>query len=141
MLFLCFKNIEIFKAVQDINSQLLELILPSGILNHFVITNFKQESSGQAAYTQKLTIFLEEKKEIPEEYSCLEHKASGFMPAKLIKDCPIRRNIVTLSVKCRRWDVLIDGKYEKRSRSWESVSKGTRLDPEYASFLKGIGGL
>ncbi len=37
--------------MHDINSQLLELILPSGILNHFVITDFKQESSGQAAYT------------------------------------------------------------------------------------------
>lgn len=127
--------------MQDINTQLLELILPEGILDHFVITDFKQESSGQLAYTKKLTIFLEEKKEVPAEYSGLEYKASGFMPAKLIKDCPIRRNLVTLSVKCRRWDVLIDGKYQKRSRSWESVSKGTRLDPEYASFLKGIGGL
>ncbi len=128
-------------AVQDINTQLLELILPEGILDHFVITDFKQELSGQVAYTKKLTIFLEEKKEIPEEYSNFEYKASGFMPAKLIKDCPIRRNLVTLRVKCRRWDVRIDGKYQKKSRSWESVSKGTRLDPEYASFLKGIGGL
>jgi len=141
MLVLCFKNIERFIAVQDINTQLLELILPEGILDHFEITDFKQELSGQVAYTKKLTIFLEDKKGIPEEYSSFEYKASGFMPAKLIKDCPIRRNIVSLSVKCRRWEVLIDGKHKKRSRSWESASKGTRLDPEYASFLKGIGGL
>ncbi|WP_052343433.1 ISAon1 family transposase N-terminal region protein [Saccharicrinis fermentans] len=127
--------------MHDINTQLLELILPEGILDHFVITDLHQESSGQQAYTKKLTIYLEEKKEIPEEYSDKEYKASGFMPPKLIKDCPIRRNLVTLSVKCRRWDVLLDGRYQKRSRNWESVAKGTRLDPEYASFLKGIGGL
>ena len=39
--------------MQDINTQLLELMLPTGILDHFVITDFKQESSGQAAYTKE----------------------------------------------------------------------------------------
>lgn len=127
--------------MQDINTQLLELILPEGILDHFEITDFVQESSGQEVYTKNLTIYLEEKKQIPKEYSDYEYKASGFMPPKLIKDCPIRRNLVTLSVKCRRWDVLLEGRYQKRSRNWESVAKGTRLEPEYASFLKEIGGL
>ncbi len=124
-----------------LNHQLLELILPEGLLDHFIIADFKQESSGQELYTKKLTIFLEEKSEIPEEYSSYTYKASGFMPAKQIKDCPIRRNLVTLSVKCRRWDVLINGKYRKCSRNWKSVADGTRLDPEYAAFLKEIGGL
>ncbi len=126
---------------QDLNAQLLELFLPQGILDHFTLTDFKQEKSGQDLYTKKLTIYLEEKKEIPEEYSNYPYKASGFMAPKEIKDCPIRRNLVTLNVKCRRWDVLIDGKYQKRSRNWKSVAGGTRLDPEYAAFLKGIGGL
>ena len=63
------------------------------------------------------------------------------MAPKEIKDCPVRRNLVTLKVKCRRWDVLMDGKYQKRSRDWQSVADGTRLDPEYAAFLKEIGGL
>ncbi len=124
----------------DLKSQLLELFLPQGILDHFIISDFKQEESGQDLYTKKLTIYLEEKKEIPEEYIKYQYKASGFMPPKEIKDCPIRRNLVTLSVKCRRWDVMIDGKYQKRSRNWKSVADGTRLDPEYAAFLKGIGG-
>ncbi len=112
---------------QDINTQLPELILSSGILEHFTITDFHQEASGQNVYTKKLTIQLEEKKVVPEEYVDYPFKASGFMPARLIKDCPIRRNLVTLSVKCRRWDVLIDGKYQKRSRNWKSVADGTRL--------------
>ena len=126
---------------KDLNQQLIELILPEGILNHFEITDFTQEASDQSLYTKHLTIFLEEKKEIPEEYSGYKYKASGFMRPKQIKDCPIRRNLVTLNVKCRRWDVLIDGKYQKRSRDWKTVADGTRLDPEYAAFLKGIGGL
>ncbi len=87
---------------QDINQQLLELFLPEGILNHFLVMDFKQEPSGQEVYTKKLTIFLEEKKEISEEYSDHKYKASGFMAAKEIKDCPIRRNLVTIKVKCRR---------------------------------------
>ena len=32
----------------DINTQLLELFLPEGILDHFIITNFEQSVSGQA---------------------------------------------------------------------------------------------
>ena len=127
--------------VQDINSQLLELFLPEGILDHFIITNFKQVTSGQDLYTKKLTIYLEEKLAVPEEFVNIAIKASGFMPEKLIQDCPVRSNLVTLSVKRRRWYVMIDDKIHKRSRNWESVAEGTRLNPEYASFLKEIGGL
>ncbi len=58
---------------QDINAQLLELILPAGILEHFTITDFHQEASGQNLYTKKLTIHLEEKKVVPEEYMSIIH--------------------------------------------------------------------
>ena len=68
-------------------------------MDHFIITDFEQAVSGQELYTKKLTIYLEEKKEVPQEYADTEHKASGFMPAKLIQDCPVRSNLVTLSVK------------------------------------------
>lgn len=126
---------------ENINAQLLELFLPEGILDYFEITDFTQESSGQNLYTKRLTIYLEEKKEIPQEYSKYKYKASGFMPAKLIQDCPVRSNLVTLSIKRRRWDVTIDGKIEKKSRDWQTVASGTKLNPEYAAFLKEIGGL
>lgn len=126
---------------ENINAQLLELFLPEGILDYFEVTNFTQESSGQDLYTKRLTIYLEEKNEIPQEYSQYKYKASGFMPPKLIQDCPVRSNLVTLSIKRRRWDVKIEGKTEKKSRDWQTVAKGTKLNPEYASFLKEIGGL
>ncbi len=88
-------------------------------------------------YTQRsLPCILEEEKEIHEEYDKCVYKASGFMAPKEIKDCHIRRNLVSLNIKCRRWDIMIDGKYQKRSRNWKSVADGTRLDHEYASFLK-----
>jgi len=125
----------------NIHTELLEFILPEGILDHFFITDFKQEESGQKLYTKRLTIYLEEKDIIPDEYSTYAYKSSGFVPPKSIKDCPIRRNLVTLVVKCRRWDVFIEGKNKKCRRNWNAVAKGTRLSGEYASFLKGIGGL
>ncbi|MDB4334776.1 hypothetical protein OAA06_00310 [bacterium] len=126
---------------ENINAQLLELFLPEGILDHFIVTDFTQESSGQDLYTKSLTIYLEENKDIPQEFSHYKYKASGFMPPKLIQDCPVRSNLVTLSIKRRRWDVEINGKVEKKSRDWQTVAKGTKLNPEYASFLKEIGGL
>ena len=52
-----------------LHTELLEVILPEGILDHFAITDFKQESSGQRLYTKRLTIYLEEKDAIPQEYA------------------------------------------------------------------------
>ncbi len=122
----------------DINTALLELILPQGILDYFEITGFEQGDSGQYVYDKTLTIFLEEKNIIPAEYKSYHYKASGFMEPKLINDCPIRSMLVTLSVKRRRWDVEIQGQNKKVSRDWSIVAQGTRMSKEYADFLKEI---
>ncbi len=122
----------------DINTALLELILPQGILDYFEITGFEQGDSGQYVYDKTLTIFLEEKNIIPEEYKNYRYKASGFMEPKLINDCPIRSMLVTLSVKRRRWDVEIEGRHQKVKRDWDVVAQGTRMSAEYAAFLKEI---
>ena len=122
----------------DINKSLLELFLPAGILDYFTIVDFETKSSGQHVYDKKLTIYLEEKKIIPEEYKNYQYKASGFMVPREINDYPIRSMLVTLSVKRRRWDVIIDGETKKVSRDWKLVSQGTRMNDEYAAFLKEI---
>jgi len=122
----------------DINTALLEVILPQGILDYFDIIDFKQGDSGQYVYNKTLTIFLEEKNLIPEEYKNQRFKSSGFMEPRLINDCPIRSMLVTLSVKRRRWDVEIDGQMKKVSRDWTIVAQGTRMSAEYAAFLKEI---
>ena len=122
----------------DINTALLALMLPSGILDYFDIVDFKQCNSGQYVYDKKLTIYLEEKNLVPEEYKNYKYKRSGFMEPRLINDCPIRSMLVTLSVKRRRWDVEIDGQMKKVSRDWNIVAQGTRMSEEYAAFLKEI---
>ena len=122
----------------DLNTALLELILPEGILDYFEIVDFEQGKSGQYVYDKTLTIFLEEKNLIPEEYKNHKYKNSGFMEPRLINDCPIRSMLVTLSVKRRRWDVEIDRQMKKVSRDWNIVAQGTRMSAEYAAFLKEI---
>jgi hypothetical protein len=123
---------------KDINQSLLELILPEGILEYFEITGLKQEDSGKYVYNKNLTIYLEEKNKVPQEYKSYRYKASGFMEPRLINDYPIRNMLVTLSVKRRRWDVEIDGQQKKVCRDWNVIAQGTRISKEYAAFLKEI---
>ena len=118
--------------------KLLELFLPEGILDYFEIVNFETVASNQNIYTKILTLHLEEKKIVPEEYLSQKIKACGFMPAREIDDYPIRDMLVKLSIKRRRWEVDIDGKKQKVSRNWNIISKGTRMSEEYSSFLKEI---
>jgi len=123
------------------NAALLEMILPEGILGDFEITGFEQGNSEKYIYDKTLTIYLEEKKVIPSEYKTHIYKASGFMEPRLIEDYPIRNMTVTLSVKRRRWDVLIDGKTLKVTRDLNILAQGTRMSDEYAAFLKEVGRL
>ena len=122
----------------DINASLLEMILPEGILRDFEITGFEQGNSDKYIYDKTLTIYLEEKKVIPSEYKTHTYKASGFMEPRLIEDYPIRNMTVTLSVKRRRWDVLVDEKTIKVTRDLSVLAQGTRMSDEYAAFLKEI---
>lgn len=122
----------------DINASLLEMILPEGLLSDFEITGFEQGNSDKYIYDKTLTIYLEEKKVIPSEYKTHTYKASGFMEPRLIEDYPIRNMTVTLSVKRRRWDVLVDEKTIKVTRDLSVLAQGTRMSDEYAAFLKEI---
>nr|WP_320117580.1 hypothetical protein [uncultured Marinifilum sp.] len=117
---------------------LLSLFFPEGLLDYFDIIDFKEVSSGKEIYERRLTIYLEEKKIIPEEYKDYSIKASGFMPAREIEDYPIRDMLVKLNVKRRRWDVVVDGKSKKVSRDWNLIISGTRMSAEYSAFLKEV---
>jgi len=123
---------------KDINAALLEMILPEGILDDFDITRFEKGNSDKCIYDKTLIIYLEEKKIIPSEYKAHISKASGFMEPRLIEDYPIRNMTVTLSVKRRRWDVLIDEQTVKVTRDLTILAQGTRMSAEYATFLKEI---
>lgn len=116
---------------------LLSLFLPEGLLTYFDIVGFDKKPIKDPLYVNRLTIHLEEKKEIPEAYKKYQYKASGFMEPRVVNDYPIRDNLVSLSLKRRRWDVLIDEKWNKVNRSWgDFIAQGTRLSKEFAAFLK-----
>ena len=119
------------------DTSLLCFFLPDGILDYFEITGFERTDSNLKTYDKRLTIFLTEKKVIPENYKENTYKASGFMEPRIIDDYPIRNMLVSLSIKRRRWDVMIDSQEVKISRDWNSVIKqGTRISTEFAAFLK-----
>lgn len=120
------------------DSSLLSLFLPTGILDHFMIVDYQTKSTNNELYTKSLTIFLEEKMIVPEEYKEYKINASGFMDPSQVDDYPIRDMLVKLSIKRRRWDVYIEGKKRKVSRDWNLIIEGTRMSKDYSSFLKEI---
>jgi len=119
------------------DTSLISLFLPEGILDYFDITSFERTDSNLKTYDKRLTIFLSEKKVIPEKYQGEIYKASGFMDPRIIDDYPIRNMLVSLSIKRRRWDVTINDQTMKISRDWDSIiTQGTRISTEFAAFLK-----
>ena len=120
------------------DSSLLSLFLPAGILDHFMIVDYQTKSTNNELYTKSLTIFLEEKMIVPEEYKEYKINASGFMDPSQVDDYPIRDMLVKLSIKRRPWDVYIEGKKRKVSRDWNLIIEGTRMSEDYSTFLKEI---
>ena len=119
------------------DTSLISLFLPEGILDYFDITDYERTDSNLKTYDKRLTIFLTEKKVIPEQYKEATYKASGFMEPRVIEDYPIRNMLVSLSIKRRRWDVTVDNHIIKISRDWNTIiSQGTRISTEFAAFLK-----
>ena len=119
------------------DTSLISLFLPDGILDYFDITDYERTDSNLKTYNKRLTIFLIEKKVIPEKYKEALYKASGFMEPRVIEDYPIRNMLVSLSIKRRRWDVHQENNIIKISRDWNTIiSQGTRISTEFAAFLK-----
>lgn len=82
-----------------------------------------------------MTIFLTEKKVIPEKHKEVSYKASGFMEPRVIEDYPIRNMLVSLSIKRSSWDVQLENNIIKISRDWNTIiSQGTRISTEFAVF-------
>ena len=123
---------------EGLSQELLALFLPEGLLEYFEIVSYEKDHSGKKIYNQQLTLLLQEKDIVPEEYKNYQYKACGFMEARCIDDYPIRNMLVKLKVKRRRWEVVIDGQKKKVSRDWELIAQGTRMSEEYAAFLKAI---
>ena len=112
----------------DFSKELLELLLPSFIVNHFI---FKGSSSSE----EKLCLSFEEKNEVS-QFPGIKVESKGFHKEVIIEDFPLRGKLVYLHIKRRRWR-NVDTK-ETLQRDWNSIAKGTRMTDEFASFLKEI---
>ena len=113
----------------NISKELLELLLPDFIVDHF--TFIKSTSSDEYVH-----IYFEETPAIPQEFKDRNIESKGFHQETVIEDFPLRGKLVYLHVKRRRWrDVETK---ETLQRDWKNVAKGTRKTEEFALFLKEI---
>lgn len=109
----------------------LDLILPQGILEYFLLTDFTSTSS-------EICLYLEEKNVIPEEYHSDKVISKGFFDEITVQDFPLRGKAVYLHIRRRRWLNQTTGAVV--FRDWNMVAQGTRMTTEFASFLKALSG-
>lgn len=105
----------------------MEMMLPEGTLEYFDLIRVYKDQEG-------LKIYLEEKNSPPEEYKHEVLHSKGFMPEIEVRDFPIRKHKVSLSIKRRRWEIPSSG--EIVTRNWDLVMAGTRITKEFGLFLK-----
>ena len=103
------------------------LLLPEGTLDYFNISDVKESNT-------EIVIYLEEKNEVPQEYSGSKIESKGFYDPIVVQDFPIRGKKVFLNIRRRRWILKDNGCYI--SRNWKLVAQGSRMTHEFASFLK-----
>lgn len=109
--------------------ELLKLFLPEILVEHFDLTQSKQES-------EMLHLYFEEQNKPPMEYASKILISKGFHDEITVQDFPLRGKRVFLHIKRRRWtdketnDIV--------QRDWALVAKGSRMTEEFADFLKEI---
>lgn len=108
---------------------ILKLLLPEFLIDNFQIVKVEE-------IAQRIDIYLEENKNIPNNLKENEYVSHGFHKQVKIKDFPIRGKQVNLLVKRRRW--LNKETKEVISKDWKLIAKGTRMTDDFATFLKGI---
>lgn len=109
--------------------EFLKLILPEFLIDNFDLVKTDKKN-------EMMHLYFEERKILPSEESHRTLISHGFYDPVTIQDFPLRGNAVYLHVKRRRW--LDKDTREVVKKDWELVAKGTRLTPEFASFLKEI---
>jgi len=112
----------------EISKDLLALLLPSFIINHFTFISSKSSE-------EHLHLHFEEKNDLT-LFKGKKIESKGFHKEIIIEDFPLRGKLVYLHVKRRRWRD-IETK-ETLQRDWNTIAKGTRMTEEFAIFLKEI---
>ena len=94
------------------------LLLPEGTLDYFNISDVKESST-------EIVIYLEEKNEVPKEYSDSKVESKGFYDPVVVQDFPLRGKKVFLNIRRRRWVLKDENRYV--SRNWKLVAQGSRM--------------
>lgn len=115
---------------------LISCVLPSDLLDHFVITSVSQELDDKTG-KPIIEVNLEEKNTLPEGYTVSHYESKGFFSGKRVQDFPLRGKALYLIFKRRRWRHKETG--EQLTADYSFVAQGTKLTAELAAFLKGTG--
>ena len=107
---------------------LAQLVLPTQILDYFIITGVVQTES-------EIHISLDEKM-YPELSGNVHFESKGFMESVSVTDFPIRDHKVILRIRRRRWTDIRTGKSFSIPIDLDVVAKGTRYSKEFGAFLK-----
>jgi hypothetical protein len=113
----------------ELSKDLLRLLLPELLVNHFEITDYRIES-------KDIHISFVENKITPKEEVNRILVGNGFHEELTIQDFPLRGKSVFLHIKRRRWRDKQTG--EAVHRNWNLVAQGSRMTIDFAAFLKAI---
>jgi hypothetical protein len=113
----------------ELSKELLSLLLPELLVNHFEITAFKTEN-------KDIHISFIENKTTPKEETNRILVGNGFHDELTIQDFPLRGKTVFLHIKRRRWRDKQTG--ESVHRNWDLVAQGSRMTIDFAALLKAI---
>ncbi len=113
------------------NKDLVEIMLPEGVLDYFEFVDLSR-----TPHSYRIT--LEEKNKspkLPAQYRSRKVTSKGFRDIT-INDFPLRGRSVRLLIRRRVWK--IDGVKSLFKNDLSLVMQGTKLEKEFAAFLKEI---
>lgn len=118
-------------------SSILSQFLPEGLLDHFILVDFKELGD---LNTKKdcFYFYLDEINSLPDGYSSSDFESKGFYNRTIIQDFPIRGKAVYLCIRRRRWRKKADNSMELKS-DYSFIADGSKLTNELSAFLKGTG--
>ncbi len=117
--------------------ELAELLLPEGILEYFEYAGYERKGKEESQPYGEVTIILVEKNVVPKlpgEYRDRKIRQKGFKEIR-VDDFPVRGKKVKLLLKRRVWQ--IENSEELYKREILTTYPGTKLEKEFAAFLKG----
>jgi len=112
--------------MEEMTSTLLKVFFPETLVEHFMMTKY-EEIEGTLS-------FWFDEKDIP-PYAKHPIESKGFVPAKELRDFPIRGKPCTLYIRRRRWKE--EGQKGYLMREIKLVEEGTKLLVDFALFFEG----